>query len=578
MLFLSNLVFACTEVLDKGPLDEVTEFTYWTSASDLELNINQFYPELRPDNTLSGLRRSTVNYPALDVHSDNLQPLSPSRVLDGTRSIPATGGGWNWDNIRAINIFLENAPKATEGPQMKLDQYLGEGYFFRAWFYFQMVKRFGAVPWYDEVLNIDSEGLYATRDPRNVIVDHIIEDLDLAIDLLQGRSQVGANRVNRESALAFKSRVSLYEGTWEKYHTGTVFGVDGSDEQEYLKLAAEAAEQLINEGDLALYSTGNPDEDYWKLFNRSDLSGNEEAILIESVDPGLDLGTWNWSYLNGLTGGGTGITKQLIDAYLDIEGQPISISDEYEGDTTLVQTATNRDPRLRQTMWVPGQIQINTQPDPIVFDNPTLEAGGSGLSTTGYMIRKGSTPDPEQNQGSSTDKNGESDGMVFRYAEVLLNFAEAKAELGTLTQTDLDKSINLIRERAGMPPLDINVGYTDPNWNFPDLSPIMNEIRRERRIELALEGFRYDDLMRWAAADELIQDERWKGARFIQGESFPEIEDQISNTPVDENNYIDRYQNEMSNGFEFDETRDYLYPIPTDELSLNENLTQNPGW
>ncbi|HLR32950.1 MAG TPA: RagB/SusD family nutrient uptake outer membrane protein, partial [Fodinibius sp.] len=219
----------------------------------------------------------------------------------------------------------------------------------------------------------------------------------------------------------------------------------------------------------------------------------------------------------------------------------------------------------------------NYQPDPLIFDTPPLEKGGTDMSTTGYMIRKGSTPDPDQNQGSSSSRYGEVDGMVFRYAEVLMNYAEAKAELGTLTQADLDQSINLIRERAGMPPLSINVGFTDPDWNFPDLSPIINEIRRERRIELALEGFRDDDLMRWAAADEIIQGSRWKGAKFIPGVSFPEIEDQISNIPVDENNYIDRYQNAMSS-FGFDASRDYLYPIPTNEISLNDSLTQNPGW
>ncbi len=567
IFLMSNLILGCTDVLDKGPLDEVTEQTYWTSAADLQLNVYQFYPELR----------GTINYPDLDVHTDNLQPISPSGVLSGTRSIPESGGGWGWNNIREINYFLENAPQVTQGSQDELDQYLGEGYFFRAWFYFQKVKRFGAVPWYEEVLNIDSEGLFAERQPRNVIVDHIIEDLDRAIDLLQNKSQVGINRVNREAALAFKSRVALYEGTWEKYHAGTVFGAEGSNGQEYIQIAAEASEQLIDEGNLSLYSTDNPGEDYWRLFNHSDLTGNPEAILVESVDPEVDLGTWIWTYLNGERGDGTGITKQLVESYLATDGRPISVSDEYQGDTTLEETVTNRDPRLKQTMWVPGQIQINNQPDPLIFDYPALHKGGSDMSTTGYMIRKGSTPDPQQNQGSSSSRYGEIDGMVFRYAEVLLNFAEAKAELGTLTQADLDKSINVIRERVDMPSLDINVGYTDPNWNFPELSPLMNEIRRERRIELALEGFRYDDLMRWAAADEVIQGARWKGAKFVEGESFPEIEDQISGIPVDENNYIDRYQNSMS-GFGFDESRDYLFPIPTNEISLNDNLTQNPGW
>src|SRR5699024_1166205 len=424
----------------------------------------------------------------------------------------------------------------------------------------------------------DSEELYAPRDPRDEIAEHIIENLDKAIDLLKNRSQVGTNRINWEAALAFKSRVCLYEGTWEKYHEGTVFGVEGSNGKKYIQLAAEAAEQLIDKGDLELYTTGNPDEDYWKLFNRSDLTNNSEAILVESIDPELDLGTWALTYFNGDRGKATGITKSLVQSYLASDGKPIRISERYRGDTTLTQTVKNRDPRLEQTMWVPGQVQIDIQPNPKIFDYPPLNKGGNDLATTGYMIRKGSTPDPEQNKGSSSDKYGKIDGMVFRYAEVLLNFAEAKAELETISQSDLDKSINVIRERIGMPSLDLNVGYTDPNWKFPELTPIINEIRRERRVELALEGFRYDDLMRWAAADEVIQGKRWKGARRIKGVSFPELEGKIEGVPVDENNYIDRYQNSIKEGFSFDESRDYLYPIPTEELTKNDNLDQNPGW
>lgn len=567
VFFLSTLALSCTDVLDKYPLDQLTEKTYWTSASDLELYVNQFYPTLR----------LTIEYPDLDANSDNLQPIAASGVLDGTRSIPETGGGWNWVDIRKVNFFLENAPKVTEGLPSELNQYKGEGYFFRAYFYFDKVKRFGDLPWYDQVLDIDSEGLMAPREPRNVIIDHIIDDLDQAIALLQNKAAIGMNRINLEAALAFKSRVCLYEGTWEKYHAGTVFGVAGSDGTQYLQMAADAAKTLMDMGTLQLYSNGNPDEDYWSLFNRADLSGNREAILVESVDPALELGTWVWTYLNGTRGKATGITQQLVSTYLAIDGQPISISPLYKGDTTLEQTVINRDPRLSQTMWVPGQVQIATSPDPLIFEYPALYKGASDLATTGYMLRKGSTTDPTQNQGSSTDRYGKIDGMVFRYAEVLLNYAEAKAELGTLTQADLDNSINLIRERAGMPALSLNVGFTDPDWDFPALSAVINEIRRERRVELALEGFRYDDLMRWAA-DDLIIGMRLKGARFIPGKSFPQIEDQISGILVDENRYIDRYRNSVPNGFRFNPERDYLYPIPTNELSLNENLTQNPGW
>ncbi len=566
IIFISFLFSGCVDVLDKAPLDEITEKTYWTTTSDLELYINQFYPSLGEQ----------INYYNQDNNSDNLQPLSPNDVLNGTRSIPATGSGWNWSNIRDINYFLANADKVAEGIKADIDQYKGEGYFFRAYFYFDKVKRFGDVPWYDEVLNIDSEELYASREPRNVIVDHIIDDLDKAISLLKNKSAVTMNRVNREAALIFKSRVCLYEGTWEKYHAGTVFGVEGKNGQDYLQLAAQSAGTVIDEGNLSLYSTGNPDQDYWDLFSHDDLTGIDEAVLVESVEPALELGTWSWTYLNGTRGDATGITKSMIDTYLDENGIPIGISEVYKGDSTLTQVVQNRDPRLRQSIWFPGLVQIASNP-PVVFSYPPLHKGATDGSTTGYMVRKGSTPDPEQNTGSSTDRYGKVDGMVFRYAEALLNYAEAKAELGTLTQEDLDKSINLLRERVGMPDLGIDVGFTDPNWDFPELSPIINEIRRERRVELAFEGFRYDDLMRWAATD-VIKGKRLRGARFIPGVSFPQIENQISNIQVDENRYIDRYRSSIPNGFNFNENRDYLFPIPTNELTLNENLEQNPGW
>lgn len=566
IIIITGLISACEEVLDKTPLDQITEKTYWTTTSDLELYVNRFYTNLR----------GMPYYYNLDNNSDNLQPLAPNDALNGTRSIPASGGGWSWTNIRKINYFLENSDKVTEGIQADINQFKGEGYFFRAFFYYDMVKRFGDVPWYDKVLNIDSEELYASREARNVVIDHIIDDLNLAISLLKNKSQVSSNRINRESALIMKSRVCLYEGTWEKYHASSVFGVQGSNGQQYLQESIEAAEILINEGNLSLYSTNDPENDYFDLFNKDDLMGIDEAVLIESVEPSLELGTWTWTYLNGTRGAGTGITKSMIESYLTTEGLPISLSNMYLGDSSLTQVVENRDPRLLQSIWIPGMVQINSNP-PVIFNEPPLQKGASDGSTTGYMVRKGSTTDPDQNTGSSTDRYGKVDGMVFRYAELLLNYAEAKAELGTLSQEDLDNSINLIRARVGMPALNIDVGFNDPNWDFPNLSPIINEIRRERRVELAFEGFRHDDLMRWAATN-LIKGKRLKGARFIQGVSFPGIEEQISDILVDENRYIDRYKNSLPNGFNFNESRDYLYPIPTNELTLNSNLEQNPGW
>lgn len=565
-LLVSVSFFSCKSVLDKTPLDEITEKTFWNSSTDMELYINGFYT----------LLKGTVNYHNLDNNSDNMQPSSPNDILNGTRSIPATGGGWNWADLRKINYFLINAQNVTEGNQNDINHYMGEGYFFRAYIYFVKVQRFGDVPWTDKILNIDSEELYIPRESRAVIVDRIIEDLDRAIALLKNRNEIGYTRINKESALLFKSRVCLYEGTWEKYHLGTPFGVAGSNGEKYLNLAIQAAEQLINIDGVELFSTGDPYHDYYNLFAMDDLIGNPEAILVEMVEPAQDLGSWTWPWLNGLRGNGTGITRSLIQDYLDINGTPISISEVYSGDQTLEDLVSNRDPRLIQSMWSPGQVSINSTP-PIIFENPPIHRGGNDMSTTGYMVRKGSTTDPEQNTGSSTDQYGKVDGMVFRYAEVLLNFAEAKAELGTVSQSDLDRSINLLRDRIGMPHLLVDVGFTDTEWDFPNLSPIINEIRRERRVELSFEGFRLDDLMRWRAG-HLIQGQRPRGARFIRGVSFPEIENQIDGIELDQNNYIDRYQRILPGGYSFDENRDYLFPIPTNELTLNPNLEQNPGW
>src|SRR5699024_10624701 len=177
LLFITLLMVAvtsCTDLLDKGSRDEITEKTYWKTDNDLRLYLNQFYPEFG----------SHLAYYNMDDMSDNLQPISPSDVLDGTRAVPESGGGWSWENIREINYFFENASDVTNGNQDQLDHYMGEGYFFRAYFYFQKLKRFGAVPWYNKVLGLNSEGLKASRDPRNTVADSIIRNLDKDITIL----------------------------------------------------------------------------------------------------------------------------------------------------------------------------------------------------------------------------------------------------------------------------------------------------------------------------------------------------------------------------------------------------------
>ena len=557
---------ACTDVLDKYPLDEITEASYWSKSKDLELYLNQYYTDFRLLPASWG-----IGIYGKDRNSDNLIGSAPNDIINGTRVIPDNNGGWNWDKIRSVNYFLANAGKVNDGLEKDLNHFMGEGRFFRAWYYFSLVKTFGDVPLYREVLGTESEGLYAPRTARNVVVDSIIADLDVAIDLMLKQNEVPVGRIHKGVAQLFKSRVCLYEGTWEKYHAGTDFGVEGSDGSKYLKLAETAAKEIMDAGLNGLYNNNNPEDDYWKLFNRTDHTNTKEVLLWQKCDVDLGTGHGALQYLNGGKAGGVGLTKDLVDAYLCIDGLPIALSSEYQGDITIGNIVDKRDPRLAQTVWVPGQTRYGD----LVFEKPYLNGSGADQCTSGYQIRKGSTTDESQ-QGTEVDQ-GKTAGIVFRYAEALLNFAEARAELSTLTQEDLDQTINLLRDRAGLPALNLSVGYTDPNWNFPDLSPIINEIRRERRIELALEGVRHDDIMRWAAADELIVGVRPRGIKLIPGVSFPDP-DFGKDSPVDENNYLDYYQVLNPNGYGFDVNRDYLAPLPIDDLTLNENLTQNPGW
>ncbi|MCT4587142.1 MAG: RagB/SusD family nutrient uptake outer membrane protein [Carboxylicivirga sp.] len=567
-IILPILLFgACSDVLDKYPLDEITEASYWKKSADLELYLNQYYKDFKklPSSWGLGVYGSEKN-------SDNLIGSQPNDLLNGTRIVPDDKGGWDWSKIRSINYFIENAPNATDGLESDLNHFKGEGYFFRAWYYFGLVKQFGDVPWYDKVLGTESEELYAKRDARNIVIDNIIKDLDEAIRLMKNQDDVDLGRVHKGIALLFKSRVCLYEGTWEKYHAGTEFGVVGSDGTKYLQLAESAAWELMETGVYALYDNNKPTEDYYKLFNRTNHVSTKEVLMWQNCSVDLGLGHGALQYLNGDKAGGAGITKELVDAYLCDNGLPIALAgDYYKGDVTIGDVVTNRDARLAQTTWVPGQTRF----DDIIFEEPNIEATSASECTTGYQIRKGSTTDPNQ-QGSEIDQ-GQTAGIVFRYAEVLLNYAEARAELGSLTQDDLDKTINLLRDRAGVSPLSLNVGYVDPNWKFPTLSPIINEIRRERRVELALEGFRLGDIMRWAAADELIVGVRPRGIKLIPGVSFPDP-NFGKNEPVDDNDYLDYYQTLNADGYGFDVERDYLSPLPLDQLALNENLEQNPGW
>lgn len=576
IILIVLLSTSCAEdFLNRIPLDELSPDDYFKTANDLKLYANRFYPLLPSHSGYGGGTFWT------DINSDNLVPGTEDSRLAGTRTLPSTGGGWTWSDIRQANYFLDHCNATSQEADLK-KIYIAEVKFFKAYLYFEKVKEFGDVPWYTHALNPNSTELYSARDSRNVVVDSIIACLDYAIANLKPKSTAESLRLNKEAALLFKARVCLYEGTWEKYHMNTPFGVDSKDGSDYIQMAADAAYQLMQMNTLSLY-VGPSGKEYFSLFNQIDYSSNSEVILWKKYDVALGVYHWCNQYLP-FGAGNIGVSKSFMDDYLCTDGKPISVSPLFQGYDSIQLEAENRDPRLAQTILLPGDdITINSPGGSLdrKFSQPALDQSQQFRATTGYCMYKGANLEYTQQLSSG----GTLASIFFRYTEALLIYAEAKAELGTITQTDIDNTINKIRDRVGMVHLNLASITTDPAWDFPTLSPIINEVRRERRIELAFEAQRWDDLARWRAHHVFVS-KRPKGILYIGSNLEDYYKDALGNPTivigqnlyVDENGFVDPYQIKFPSGLGFNPLRDYLSPIPSDEITLNSNLVQNPGW
>ena len=559
-IFLLGAFCSCEDFIDLQPMDQVTMDEYWTTSTELEYYTRQFYPAFCGQSQM------------LDLASDNDDMIngSPSVIMDGTRS--KTTGSWTgeWTNIRNVNIFFANYRKCESGYDA-YKQYLGEAYFFRAWFYFDLLKKYGDVPWYSEVIELDNqEALMRPRDSRVLIADSILADLDHAITHLNLRKDVGNNRINKEAALAFKTRVALYEGSWQKYHANSIFGTSGVDPNKYFKACVDAAEELIN-GDymVGLYSTGNPEEDYYKLFGFDDMSNINEVLLYKAFNADEGFGNKTQSFVT-YNSESRGITWDLVSSYLGRDGMPydyLDVAKENKGNNFLTKIAVECDPRLKSTIWIPGDLMSVDQE--AYFSGPTIDGGALQLCPTGFQIKKTANPESPA-AGKSWETQSETGLILLRYAEVLLNYAEAKYELDGVVADD---ALNLLRQRVGMPDFKVHSQSSDKNrieYGY-SISDELYEIRRERRVELALEGLRDDDYMRWAAC-ALFKNKRPKGYP-VDLAQYPDFA-----SKVDENGLLDYFKDVMPDGYQFRENQDYLYSIPQDELTLNPNLKQNPGW
>ena len=261
------------------------------------------------------------------------------------------------------------------------------------------------------------------------------------------------------------------------------------------------------------------------------------------------------------------LAKSLIDAFLDSDGKPISQSATYDESEGWLTEFNNRDPRLSATTSAPTSILIDTFP-PI----PDSEISGWGIAVSGYLLEK----HWEFNETEfNLAEKAAYDAIEYRYGEILLIYAEAAAELGIVDQAMIDKSINQLRDRVGLPHMVIADLVKDVDSDFPGLDVVTDEIRRERRVELACEGFRYNDLMRWKAGSVLVK--AYKGMLF-NPTMYPNIDLATASLTLDIDGYIWPYAVTYPSGRVFDEGKHYLFPIPTEELVMNENLVQNPGW
>ena len=560
---------ACEDFLVRKPKDELSPDTYFRTETECQLYTNNFY---------------TILPVASDFYQeddDYIIPNSLSTKVIGNRVVPTTSGTWNWNMLRQINFFLSRSHQCEDDAVREKYEALAK--FFRAYFYFEKVKRYGDVAWVDEPIDANDKTLYRGRDPRAMVMEHVLEDIDFAIENLPSGKDVF--RVTKWTALALKSRIFLFEGTFRKYH-----GLQGWED--CLKESAAASLKFINESGYGIYKSGTTP--YQSLFTLAD-SDRSEVILTRAYKQSISLVHDANGAFTSTTSSRNGLAKDVVDMYLMSDGSRFTDKPRYNMMNFYDETQ-DRDPRLAQTIRTPGYTRMG---------DTELLAPNMAAVTTGYQFIKYVCEKKYDSYQTS-----ENDMPVFRAAEVYLNYAEAKAELNQLTQADLDISVNKIRARVSMPAINMDQANADPDpylldktTGYPNVTKEANtgvilEIRRERTVELILEGFRYWDLMRWK-----------EGKRFERPLYGMRV-DGVGEYDLDKNGTVDFvvYEGDvpatvqgvvykslselnLSSGTEgnivlhddiirsFDESKDYLYPIPTEDIVLTQGVVkQNPGW
>ncbi len=577
------LLFSACEKLDQEPQSTASKSAVFGSESGLQLYANSFYTIL-PGNSTS-----------LDAMSDYLAVKSvPSFIQEGVFA-PNLSSGWGWGDLRNINYFIVNCTDPKVSAEARRN-YIGLAKFFRAYFYFEKVKRFGDVPWIGKPLDVSDEALYNGRDPRTLVMDSVLADINYACTNIKAANDASRSTITKDVALALKSRICLFEGTFRKYHTA--LNLQGTAPK-WLNEAATAAKEVMDKKTYAINTAGGAGNSYRQVFT-SNAPVTTEVMLSSICDLTLNvLNEANWWWTSGTYGAKASFTRTFINTYLNLDGTPFTNNPAY---TTMLfkDEVKDRDLRLKQTIRLGSYKRISG-------GTPVVAPPVFSYTFTGYQPIKWTLDDMYYDAGALNTNSI----SLFRYAEILLNYAEAKAELGTLTDTEWASTIGTLRSRAGITAgLSTKPTVVDPylvaNY-FPGISDAtILEVRRERGIELSLEGLRFSDILRWKRG-ELMQME-WNGfyvpslntpmdlnedgvldVAFYQGTkpspavagvTYVDVSNQVAgktNSQLLKNGSSGEliWMNEISRKWN---DKLYYYPIPQADLVRNPKLGQNPGW
>lgn len=603
-IIIALTITSCEDFLSREPIDKVNADTWFSSETDLLLYANGMLQSYLPSESTIGLGDAYCDLVATKTSSDYYRP----GVWNSTKQT-----GWaysDWENVRRANYMMENMVRSKgKVDDIIYNHYDGVAHFWRAFFYYSKIRTFGDVPWIDKVLEENDPAIYAQRDDRELVMHHVLEDLNFACENLQGSGSFtdGRTQINKWVALAFKSRVCLFEGTYRKYHqvnpsTNKPWNGQYESADDFLKEAADAAEELMTTGGFELYNTGNPSTDFRTIFTSMSPTKTNEVIWARECS-GEPLNVYNeltWNFNSSTYGQQYAPTKDLVDMFLTLDGTPITTDK-----VSLNQEFDNRDWRLIQTVHGPGHT-YETNAGVV-----KLKSINFTYTFTGYSFIKWSI---EREENYSKGK-AENSLPILRLGEVLLNYAEAKAELGQMTKDIWDQTVGALRERAGVKNIyPGDAGYVSDEWlrdyyaDAPGLSDVILEIRRERATELIMEmGLRVDDLYRWNLGNLVVkrynQNQGWKGIYlsaddYANGFTFNGTQyggktdkDAIWSktsatsykigTSIADGNFT---LSEGDHGYLIYNYKlqweDYMYvhPIPVTALTLNPALGQNYGW